>query len=175
MNLVFLMFYNISLLFKLSLSRKCFYYQDYNCDTLQFFWSQHLDREVNPGPGGTKLILYHWAIHTSSPRTIEVLKGKKQQHCCSAVAFFFLMKTTDIIEGECSSKLRPKINIFKDTYLATYSVKIFIQGFIFFLWVSSLISKPSILQKANFSLFTGAVLPSLMMASWFKHPLYCCI
>ena len=55
---------------------------------------------------------------------IEVLKGKKQQRCCSAVAFFFLMKTTDIIEGECSSQLRPKINIFKDKYLATYSVKI---------------------------------------------------
>ena len=24
-----------------------------------------LDRELNPGPGGTKLMLYHWAIHTS--------------------------------------------------------------------------------------------------------------
>ena len=78
-------------------------------------------------------------------QTIEVLKGKKQQRCCSAVAFFFLMKTIDIIEGECSSQLRPKINIFKDKYLATYSVKICIQGFIFFLWVSSLISMPSIL------------------------------
>ena len=24
-----------------------------------------LDRELNQGPGGTKLMLYHWAIHTS--------------------------------------------------------------------------------------------------------------
>ena len=78
-------------------------------------------------------------------QVIEVLKGKEQQRCCSAVAFFFVMKTIDILKGECSSQLRPKINIFKDKYLATNSVKICTQGFIFFLWVSSLISMPSIL------------------------------
>ena len=33
--------------------------------SISFYLPGLLDRELNQGPGGTKLMLYHWAIHTS--------------------------------------------------------------------------------------------------------------
>ena len=37
--------------------------------SISFSLPELLDRELSPDPGGTKLMLYHWAIHTSSNST----------------------------------------------------------------------------------------------------------
>ena len=44
--------------------------------SISFYLPGLLDRELNPGPGGTKLMLYHWAIHTSLLYWMRVILKK---------------------------------------------------------------------------------------------------
>ena len=37
-----------------------------NSKIISFYLPWLLDRELSPGPGGTKLMLFHWTIHTPS-------------------------------------------------------------------------------------------------------------